>query len=85
MLKQLFWKRSFSFALTMLMHRIPSLISRRCAYLEVPPLSISTTPSFLQPLKTDNLAEVVPEWDVNFVSVEKDMLFELILVRNKPN
>ncbi len=35
----------------------------------------------MQPLKTDNLAEVVPEWDVKFVDVEKDMLFELILVR----
>lgn len=34
-----------------------------------------------QPLKSANLAEVVPEWDANFVEIEQELLFELILVR----
>lgn len=35
-----------------------------------------------QPLKSANLAEVVPEWDAQFVDVEHEMLFEMILAAN---
>ena len=73
-------RKLFSSAHIMLMLLTPSLISKRCAVHQFPQ-SLTTTPTcLLQPLKTANLAEVVPEWDVNFVNVEKDMLFELILV-----
>ena len=41
-----------------------------------------TCPCLPQPLKTANLAEVVPAWDASFVEVEQEMLFELILVRS---
>lgn len=35
-----------------------------------------------KPLKSSNMAEVVSEWDANFVKVEQDVLFELILAAN---
>jgi hypothetical protein len=35
---------------------------------------------FVQPLKSANMHEVVPEWDANFVDIEQELLFELILV-----
>lgn len=35
-----------------------------------------------KPLKSANLAEVVSEWDNEFVNVEQDVLFELILAAN---
>ena len=34
----------------------------------------------LKPLKSANMSEVVPEWDANFVDIEQELLFELILV-----
>ena len=35
-----------------------------------------------KPLKSANMAEVVGEWDANFVAIEQEMLFELILAAN---
>ncbi|CEL99351.1 unnamed protein product [Vitrella brassicaformis CCMP3155] len=35
-----------------------------------------------KPLKSTNLAEVVSEWDAEFVNVEQEVLFELILAAN---
>ncbi len=35
-----------------------------------------------QPLRSSNLAEIVPEWDAKFVDIEQEMLFELILAAN---
>jgi len=34
-----------------------------------------------KPLKSANMAEVVSQWDADYVDVEQDILFELILVR----
>ena len=34
-----------------------------------------------KPLKSANMAEVVSQWDADFVDVEQEVLFELILVR----
>lgn len=37
-----------------------------------------------QPLKSSIMKEVVPEWDANFVDeLDQEMLFELILVRQR--
>ena len=36
----------------------------------------------VQPLRSANLADIVPEWDAKFVEVEQEMLFELILAAN---
>jgi S-phase kinase-associated protein 1 len=36
----------------------------------------------LQPLKSANMAEVVQDWYARFVSVEQEVLFELILAAN---
>lgn len=35
-----------------------------------------------KPLKSNDMREVVCEWDAEFVSVEQEMLFELILAAN---
>jgi len=35
-----------------------------------------------KPLKSSNMREVVPEWDANFVEVDQETLFELILAAN---
>ena len=35
-----------------------------------------------QPLKSVDLKEVVPAWDAEFVDVDQEMLFELILAAN---
>eukprot|EP00744_Colponema_vietnamica_P001669 GILI01002741.1.p1 GENE.GILI01002741.1~~GILI01002741.1.p1 ORF type:complete len:164 (-),score=60.84 GILI01002741.1:197-688(-) len=35
-----------------------------------------------KPLKSANLRDVVSEWDANFVEVEQEVLFELILAAN---
>jgi S-phase kinase-associated protein 1 len=34
-----------------------------------------------KPLKSANMAEVVSQWDADFVDVDQELLFELILVR----
>jgi S-phase kinase-associated protein 1 len=34
-----------------------------------------------KPLKSADMREVAGDWDANFVDVEQEMLFELILVR----
>jgi S-phase kinase-associated protein 1 len=36
----------------------------------------------LQPLKSSNMHEVVQDWYANFVNVEQELLFELILAAN---
>lgn len=41
----------------------------------------SKPPEIEKPLKSANLSDVVPAWDAEFVSVDQEMLFELILVR----
>ncbi len=33
-----------------------------------------------KPLKSANMTEVVPKWDADFVDVDQELLFELILV-----
>ena len=35
-----------------------------------------------KPLKSANMAECVSEWDANFVAIDEEMLFELILAAN---
>jgi len=44
----------------------------------------STTPSkeIEKPIKSANMKEVVSEWDADFVDVDHDMLFELVLAAN---
>ena len=42
-----------------------------------------TTPQEIEkPLKSPVLSEVVPSWDANFVELEQEVLFELILAAN---
>jgi S-phase kinase-associated protein 1 len=36
-----------------------------------------------KPLKSANMNEVVSQWDADYVDVDQELLFELILVRNK--
>jgi S-phase kinase-associated protein 1 len=43
---------------------------------------ISGTRGMLQPLKSANMHEVVQDWYANFVGVEQELLFELILAAN---
>jgi hypothetical protein len=35
-----------------------------------------------QPLKSANLADIVPEWDAKFVDLDQEVLFELVLAAN---
>jgi hypothetical protein len=35
-----------------------------------------------QPLRSNNLEEIVPTWDARFVDIEQELLFELILAAN---
>ena len=39
-------------------------------------------PEIEKPLRSVNLAEIVPEWDAKFVDIEQETLFELILAAN---
>jgi len=39
-------------------------------------------PEIEKPLKSSNMAEVVGEWDANYVEVDMEFLFELILAAN---
>ena len=39
-------------------------------------------PEIEKPLRSNNLAEIVPEWDAKFVDIEQEVLFELILAAN---
>ena len=43
---------------------------------------VGPPPTIDKPLKSANMAEAVPQWDANFIDVEHDMLFELILASN---
>ena len=43
---------------------------------------VGTDPTpIAKPLKSANLADFLPAWDVKFVEVEQELLFEMILVR----
>ena len=39
-------------------------------------------PEIEKPLKSNNMADVVPEWDANFIDVEQSTLFAIILAAN---
>ena len=39
-------------------------------------------PEIEKPLRSNNLSEIVPEWDAKFVDIEQEVLFELILAAN---
>lgn len=39
-------------------------------------------PEIEKPLTSNNLADIVPEWDANFIEVEQSTLFNLILAAN---
>lgn len=39
-------------------------------------------PEIEKPLRSSNMAQVVPEWDASFIDVEQDTLFKLILGAN---
>lgn len=39
-------------------------------------------PEIEKPLKSPNMADVVPEWDSKFVDIKQELLFELILAAN---
>jgi S-phase kinase-associated protein 1 len=39
-------------------------------------------PEIEKPLKSNNMADVVPEWDANFIDVEQSTLFSIILAAN---
>lgn len=36
-----------------------------------------------KPIKSSNMGEVVSQWDADFVEVNHELLFELILVRSR--
>jgi S-phase kinase-associated protein 1 len=38
-----------------------------------------------KPLKSQNMGEVVSQWDADFVDVDQELLFELILVSLSQN
>ena len=40
------------------------------------------TYTHVQPLKSGDISNLVPEWYSNFVSIDQEMLFELILAAN---
>ena len=40
------------------------------------------TPEIEKPLRSSNLADVVPQWYANFVELDQEVLFELILAAN---
>jgi S-phase kinase-associated protein 1 len=42
----------------------------------------SKLPEIEKPLRSANLAEIVPEWDARFVEVDQEVLFELMLAAN---
>lgn len=44
--------------------------------------SLTSVPLPVQPLKSSNLHDVVDEWDAQFVDVEQEVLFEMILAAN---
>lgn len=57
--------------------RILEKIVEYCQYhVKNPPIEIP------QPLRTANLADVVSDWDNNFINLDKETLFELILAEN---
>ena len=38
-----------------------------------------------RPVNTDNMVELVGEWDANYINVDNDMLFDLCLAANYMN
>jgi S-phase kinase-associated protein 1 len=39
-------------------------------------------PKIEKPLRSPNMKDICPEWDANFVDVELDLLFELVMAAN---
>jgi S-phase kinase-associated protein 1 len=46
------------------------------------PIFVPRASPALQPLRSNNMSDMVPEWDAKFVDVEQQVLFELILAAN---
>lgn len=42
----------------------------------------SPLPEIEKPLRSNKMADMVPEWDANFISVDKEFLMEIILAAN---
>ena len=45
-------------------------------------INSTAPPEIEKPLRSNNLADVVPEWYANFVNLEQEVLFELIMAAN---